>query len=159
MNEIQIFIDGSVNTKTKVGYGAILLVRDKDKTVSDLQSQVKLKRFEHTSSTKLEIQTMLWAIGELGTDKYNIMLFTDSQNTLSLPRRRERFEKNNYLTKGGKTINNHILYKEFFSLIDYHKIQFIKIKGHQLSKQKTEIDKIFTLVDRASRKALRNELL
>jgi len=47
------------------------------------------------------------------------------------------------------------LYKEFYLLIDKFNCDFIKVTGHLASTEKNEIDKIFTLVDRASRNALR----
>ena len=36
------------------------------------------------------------------------------------------------------------------------RIEFIKVKGHKVSKEKDDIDRLFTLVDKASRNAVRN---
>jgi len=56
-------------------------------------------RFEQTSSTKLELQTLLWALGETITlangDDMTLTVYTDSQNIIGLPRRRARLEQNN----------------------------------------------------------------
>jgi len=46
---------------------------------------------------------------------------------------------------------------EFFRLIDMFDCEFVKAQGHQPSKNKDEIHRLFTLVDRASRNALRKE--
>jgi len=35
--------------------------------------------------------------------------------------------------------------------------ELVKVQGHQASNQKDDMDRLFTLVDRASRKALRAE--
>jgi len=35
--------------------------------------------------------------------------------------------------------------------------EFVKVRGHQVSNQKDDIDRLFTLVDRASRNALRGD--
>jgi len=66
-----------------------------------------------------------------------------------------KFEKNSYMTSKGREINNSELYKDFFKKIDILDCQFIKVKGHKKASIKSEIDEIFTLVDRATRKALR----
>ena len=36
--------------------------------------------------------------------------------------------------------------------------ELVKVRGHQASNQKDDIDKLFTLVDRASRNALRGDI-
>ena len=85
------------------------------------------------------------------------MVYTDSQNIIGLQARRARLEQNQYQSKKNKPIKNHELYKEFYRMIDLIDIGFIKVRGHKVSNQKDEIDRLFTLVDRASRNALRKE--
>ncbi len=62
MSELLLFTDGSVNPKLKIGYGACLLVYQIDLPEDNLKSQVKVKKLEHTSSTRLELQTLLWGL-------------------------------------------------------------------------------------------------
>ena len=152
---MKLFTDGSVNPQLKVGYGAYLFVTNESVL---LESTIRTKRFEQTSSTKLELQTLLWALDDLlALDYlgYKVMIYTDSQNIICLPRRREGFEKSDYMTKANKRIGNHELYKEFYRVTDMLECEFVKVKGHKKSHQKDEVDRIFTLVDRASRTALR----
>ncbi len=148
-----LFTDGSVNTKTKVGYGAYLLISEKD--LSANLHDVKTKRFENSSSTKLELQTLLWALNQISNLDAKTTVYTDSQNIVGLLARRTKLEKNNYLSGKGKLLANYELYKEFYKLTDTINCEFIKIAGHKATKQKDDTDKLFTLVDRASRKALR----
>ena len=122
-----------------------------------LKMRVKVKRFDQTSSTKLELQTLLWALTSIQSLGKKIVVYTDSQNIIGLPGRRSRLEQNNYRSKKNKHINNYKLYQAFFQLLDQLNCEFIKIKGHKVSHQKDELDKLFTIVDRASRKALRNQ--
>ncbi len=157
MTELKLFTDGSVNPQLKIGYGAYLLINEGSFSSETLESSVKVKRFEHTSSTKLELQALLWSLKEICISDSKILIYTDCQNILGLDERRKRFEKNNYLTKKSKLINNHELYKEFYQLRDGLNCEFIKVKGHKHYSQKDEIDRLFTLVDKASRKALREE--
>ena len=156
-NQILLFTDGSVNTKTNAGWGAFLTVTDTDLQVENLKQNVKLKRFEDTSSSKLEIQTLIWALSETPHFKGKITVYTDSQTIVGLSGRRNRLEKNDYHSKSGRQISNHELYREFFKLTDQINCEFIKIKGHKQSGTKDKLDKIFTLVDRASRNAVREE--
>ncbi|MAD41449.1 MAG: ribonuclease H [Arcobacter sp.] len=156
---IKLFTDGSSHPQTNIGFGAYLLILDDTKSIELLKADIKTKMFKDTSSTKLEVQTMLWALKNISQTKEEIIIYTDCQNIIGLPNRRKRLEANNYLTKKGKRIANHDLYKEFYKLTDSLNCQFIKVKGHKESSQKDEIDKIFTLVDKTSRDKLRNELL
>ena len=155
MADLKLFTDGSVNPQAKIGYGAYLLVEDMDASIDLLEDTVKTKRFEETSSTKLELQTLLWALNDIQTAGNHVTVYTDSQNTVGLLNRRERFEKNDYLTSKGKLIANHELYKEFFRLTDSLECSFVKVKGHKQTSDMDLIDKIFVLVDKGSREALR----
>jgi ribonuclease HI len=65
------------------------------------------------------------------------------------------FEQNDYRSKKNKRLNNYELYQEFYRMIDQLDCELVKVRGHQLSNQKDNIDRLFTLVDRASRNALR----
>ena len=159
MNELMLLTDGSVNTQSKVGYGAYLAVSERGLSLDSLRECVKVKRFEHTSSTKLELQTLLWALKDIQALKSEVIVYTDSQNIMGLPGRRERFEQNNYRSKKGRHLNNYELYQEFYKMTDQLNCKFVKVRGHQVSKQKDDIDRIFTLVDRASRNALRGDRL
>ena len=150
-----LFTDGSVNTQSKVGYGAYLVVSERGISLESLKKCVKVIRFEDTSSMKLELQTLLWALKDIQVLDSKIVVYTDSQNIMGLPGRRERFEQNSYRSKNGRFLNNYELYQEFYRITDQLNCKFVKVRGHQMSHQKDDIDMLFTLVDRASRNALR----
>jgi ribonuclease HI len=156
---LQVFTDGSVNPHLKVGYGAYLVVTGLVASIDSHKKRVKVKRFDETNSTKLELQTLLWSLGEMitlanGRD-VTLTLHTDSQNIIGLLGRRARLEQNNYFSSKNKRLGNYELYQEFFRLTSKIKCEFVKVKGHQASHKKNEIDRLFGLVDRASRRALR----
>lgn len=157
MNKLMLFIDGSVNPQSNIGYGAYLAVSEQDFKLDSLETRVKVKRFEHTSSTKLELQTLLWAIGEIQALGRKVVVYTDSQNIMGLPARRDGLEKNDFRTEKNSRLKHDELYRAFFSVIDQLDCELVKVRGHQGSKQKNDLDRLFTLVDRASRKALREE--
>lgn len=155
MKRIWLFIDGSVNTQTNVGYGAYVSVPENTPFDAMSPLPIKVKVFEQTSSTKLELQTLLWALDEVKGCADEIIIHTDSQNIVSLPKRRERFETSQYLTKKNVLIGNHLLYKAFYAMMDEVPCFLVKVKGHQRTEAKNELNFFFTLVDRASREALR----
>ncbi len=154
MKKIKLFVDSSVNPQAKVGFGAFLEVFD------DLKKNIKIKRFDDTRSTKLELQSLLWALDEIEMlADTKIEVYTDCQNIVGLQNRKEKLEANAYKTSTGKTINNYELYKLFFKKIEKLNIDFIKIKGHKKNSLKDELDTIFNLVDKASRSALRKNFI
>ncbi len=157
MDELILLTDGSVNTKSNIGYGAYLAVSECGLSLDSLRARVKVRRFEHTSSTKLELQTLLWALRDIHALGVKVIVFTDSQNIMGLQGRHERFEQNNYHSKKNRRLNNYELYQEFYRMTDQLNCKFVKVSGHQVSNQKHDIDRLFTLVDRASRNALRGD--
>ncbi len=157
MKKIKLFTDSSVNPQKKIGFAAYLKISDESIAFEDMKKDIKIKRFEETSSTKLELQTLLWALDEIKKEDLSIEVYTDCQNIIGLEKRREKLEKNNYHSSAGSLMNNHDLYKEFFEKLDKLTLSFIKVKGHKKTSLKDEIDNIFNLVDKASRTALREE--
>ena len=118
MDELILLTDGSVNYQSNIGYGAYLAVPERGLSLDSLRARVKVRRFEHTSSTKLELQTLLWALSDIQA-------------------------------LGRKVI--------VYRMIDQLDCELVKVCGHQVSNQKDDIDRLFALVDGASRKALRED--
>lgn len=156
MKELMLFTDGSVNVQSRVGYGAYLIVADRGITLELLQTQVQVRRFEDTSSTKLELQTLLWALSEIQAPVKEVIVYTDSQNTIGLIDRRGRLEKSNYFAKNNKRLKHYELYQAFYRIIDQLNCEWVKVHGHRSSSERDETDRLFSLVDKASRSALRN---
>ena len=152
-----LLTDGSVNTQSNIGYGAYLAVFERGLSLDSLRRRVKVRRFEHTSSIKLELQTLLWALRDIQALASKIIVYTDSQNIMGLQRRRERFEQTDYRSKKNKRLNHYKLYQDFFKMIDELDCEFVKVRGHLAGNQKDDMDRLFTLVDRASRTALRKD--
>ena len=154
MSELTLLTDGSVNAQSKVGYGAYLALTEEGLALEEIKTHVQLRRFEQTSSTRLELQTLLWALEDIQALGCKVTVYTDSQNIIGLPGRRQRLEQTDYRSAKGR-LNNCDLYQEFYRLTDQVECQFVKVRGHQVAQHKNEIDQLFTLVDRASRQALR----
>lgn len=157
MKRIKLFCDGSVDPQKKIGYGAYLLIKDKNLDIKILKKRVVLKRFEDTSSTKLEIETFLWAILDINYTKGVIEVYTDCQNMINLLKRKDSLEALDYHARSGKLLKNSELYRRFFQTIDKYNCEFTKVKGHKKTNLKTGVDDIFNVVDKAARDALRKD--
>ena len=158
MKNLLLFTDGSVHAQLKIGFGAYLLVTDAALPIEVLKSKVTTKRFDQTSSTKLEIQTLLWAINAIPPTNQSIIIYTDSQNIIGLPARRKRLEANNYRNAKNKLLRNTELYQAFYQLLDRLHFELVKVKGHLPTKEKDGTARLFSLVDTAARRALREAL-
>ena len=150
---MHLFTDGSAEPQSKIGYGAYLLLKNLTKAV---EMPIQTRRFEGTTSSRLELEVLLWALTMM-TDS-EIIVYTDSQTIVGLEARRERLEKANFCNKKGEPLHQADLYRAFYRQIDQMNCIFVKVKGHSKSSQKTAVERIFTLVDKASRDALRNDL-
>ncbi len=151
-----LFVDGSVNPQLKIGFGAYLLTNIDCSYITIKKDDIKTQKFENTSSTKLELQILLFALNNIDLEEYNLTIYTDCQNILTLNSRRDTFEKNNYLTKTNKVVKNILEYKEFFKLIDLCNCNFVKLKGHKKKSTKDNVDQIFSMVDKTARVKLRD---
>ncbi len=157
MQDLILLSDGSVHAQSRIGYGAYLAVTKPGLSLEELISQVRVRRFTQTSSTKLELRTLLWALSDIQVSGRKVIIYTDSQNIIGLPNRREQLERKTYRSNTNRLLNNHELYQEFYRLTDRLDYELVKVHGHLTSKQKEDVDRLFTLVDRASRQALRAE--
>lgn len=144
---LHIFTDCSVNQKHKISIGSFLFLDHLRENVQDL---IQYKEYKSSRSTWSEIQTVIEALKLCSTK--SITLYTDCQSVCDLlGRRREKIDS---LIKNNKLIKNIEHYKEFYKITDQFNITVIKIKAH--SKIITLEDKIFSYVDKASRKKLKS---
>ena len=168
MSGYALFSDVSLNTKSKTGIGAFLIQKQDELMILPeeikkeyLQELIKQKVFYDTSSTKLEVQTLLHALDYLNNNYpeahgQSMIIYTDSQCIAGLPERRKKLENNNFCKRGTEQlIRNAELYREFYRLQDEMKFEVIKVKGHSKSKLRDTIHRIFSIVDRKARAELR----
>lgn len=169
-----VFTDVSVDPQLKTGFGAYLAMTETDMNmIGDAENPgeaisklaLKVKQFASTSSTQLEIETILWALQELtrqqpaGALVNNITVYTDSQGITDLPRRRTGLEQADFTGAGKNKVLKHAgLYRDFYRLHDELGFELTKLKGHSKRDEKGRLDEIFSCVDRATRKALRTYL-
>ena len=163
-----LFTDVSLDTGHKCGMGAYLFIpvsflREKNHSISreDIAEKLKIRRFENTSSTRLEVQTVLWALDEIEktVSKNNpimLQVYTDSQCVTGLPGRRSRLNSCNFISqKTGHPLKNADLYQSFYELSDKIEFSVTKVSGHTPASSRDTIHQIFACVDQEARKALK----
>jgi len=165
MDKMALFSDASLNPTLNTGFGSYVLVPQRhieEQSYEVIRENVKIKRFETSSSTELEMLTLLWALEEcekifnVSDVCSNLTIYTDSQCIAGLPRRREKLERSEFTSRAcNRALNNAPLYRRFYSYSDNIGFDVIKLKGHSKSVTKDALHKIFSYVDKASRKALR----
>lgn len=104
--QIKLFCDGSVNPQLKIGFGAYFILDDESSSFEDIKNSIKIKEFKDTSSTKLELEVLLWALENESIKEKSFIVYTDCQNILGLSERRVKLESNDYKTSIGKTVGN-----------------------------------------------------
>jgi ribonuclease HI len=167
MNRFAIFTDVSVNPQLKLGVGVYLLLPlqylevGPDEIQRDAVSAgLKTRKFTDTSSTRLEVQTVLWALKDLelelaGSVPYDLRIYTDSQCVTGLAGRRASLEQMGFVAKrSGLPLKNTHLYRAFYAAYDQLGFQLIKVPGHSLSATHDTVQRIFSYVDREVRKEL-----
>jgi ribonuclease HI len=166
-----LFTDVSLNPRLRLGVGASLVLpaaflerSPKDIERSEIAEQVVVRRFAETSSTKLEVQTVVWALDEYRNSPAAfrpeiLRVYTDSQCIAGLGRRRARLERTGFLsTRTHRPIRNAALYRMFYELSDELGFEVIKVSGHTRTSSRDTIDHVFSIVDKEARKALKLHL-
>jgi len=168
MNRYALFADVSLNPKIKLGFGAYLVIPSSFLEIpperiirSEFVEQIRLRRFEVTSSTKLEVQTLLWALEdfqkELSGSRFGTLgVYSDSQCVTGLQRRRSQLEINGFCSNGtNRLLENACLYRKFYEFHETLGFEVIKVVGHSRSCSHDSIHRIFSFVDKEARKALK----
>jgi ribonuclease HI len=168
LNDYVLFTDASLSPKLKLGVGgylflpgAFLKVNPDSINKPDVFEHLAVRRFTDTGSTQLEIQTVIWALEDcrntlMISHHGDLPVYTDSQCVAGLSRRRSGLEKKNYISKQTNGLMaNASLYRKFYTLYDELDIKIIKVAGHSRFSSHDTVHRIFSLVDREVRKALR----
>ena len=167
MSNFALFTDVSLDPQRKLGLGAYLLVPTifletvpQDIRRGEISALLRLRKFAQTSSTKLEVQTLLWALenyrSELnGSDPGSLRVYTDSQCVTGLLGRRAGLEANDFLSRRSRRpLTNAHLYREFYAAYDELGFELIKVAGHSRTCSHNSVQRIFSYVDKEVRRAL-----
>ena len=161
---VALFTDVSVSPGRKLGVGAYVMVPASFLETSDgvserskIARRLKVKRFEGTSSTRLELQTVLWALEENRGGPYgSLTIYSDSQCVAGLLKRKARLLSGGFLSKRtNQQLGNASLYRAFYEFHDESGFDIVKVAGHSASRDQDSAHRIFSFVDKEARKALK----
>ncbi|HSH50488.1 MAG TPA: RNase H family protein [Bacteroidales bacterium] len=148
---VEIFTDGSCNSKYKIGaWAAIIFYEGKKEILDGIE--------EDTTHNIMELMAVIEAI------KYVIKTYpgfeliricTDSQYAEKIPLRAKKLIATNFTTNKGNDIQNKNLVKTLILLIQKTNIEFVKVKAHQ---KLTATENYNREVDKHARKLVRQEV-
>ncbi len=166
MSSFALFTDVSLNPQLQQGVGAYLLVpvafldcAPQQIERAAVTAQLHFRRFTETSSTTLEIQTVLWALDEYLAAGNGIVapltVYTDSQCVVGLPERRMKLEANGFIARrSGLPLRNAALYRQFYAASDVIGFTLAKVAGHARAGSHDTVQRIFSAVDQDVRRAM-----
>ena len=167
MHSSVLFTDVSLNPQRQLGVGAYLLVpttflncEPHQVERAEVTARLRYKRFTETSSTRLEVQTVLWALDEYraanpGAHAGALQIYTDSQCINGLPGRRAGLEANAFIARrSGQALRNATLYRAFYAALDELDFRLVKVAGHSSASSHTTVQRVFAHVDQEARRAL-----
>lgn len=163
MKDIVLFTDVSVNPELRLGVGAYLAVPASLLEASgvidgaEVSDKITVRRFEDTSSTKLELQTVLWAIEEQRKAlKGELRIYSDSECVSGLLKRRPGLIAGDFLSRRTKRpLKNAPLYRSFYAFHDELDFEVVKVEGHTRVSARDTVQRIFSFVDRKAGKMLK----
>ena len=136
MKEVEIYTDGACSGNPGPGgYAGILIYNNKEKIVSGGQ--------ENTTNNQMELLAVINSLKAL-KEQCSVSLYSDSayvcnaieQNWLT------NWQMNNWKNSNRKTVLNKELWLELLDLITFHKVKFIKVKGHANNINNNRCDEI-----------------
>jgi ribonuclease HI len=162
-----LFTDVSLNPQRQLGVGAYLLVPtsflDREPHQigrAEVLAKLRFRWFAETSSTKLEVQTILWALDDYlaqsnGADPGTLQIYTDSQCVAGLLGRRAGLEINNFIARRSSLpLRNATLYRAFYAADDELGFALFKVAGHSRACSHDTVQRVFSYVDQEVRRAL-----
>ncbi len=148
MKQVTIYTDGACSCNPGPGgYGAILIYRDVEKVISGGEKE--------TTNNRMELLAVIKALAAL-RERCEVTLYSDSAYVVNAVQNEWVFSwfRNGWKTADKKPVKNQELWEVLLSLLSFHKVTFVKVKGHadnELNNRcdliaRKEIDKITQII-------------
>lgn len=127
MKEVTIYTDGGCRGNGKEstvgGYGAILLYGNNYKEIK--------RGYQNTTNNIMEMTGVIDALSML-KEPCRVKIYSDSAYVVNAFRQGwvEKWIKNGWKTSNKEPVKNRELWERLVKLTDYHRVEFIKVKGH-----------------------------
>lgn len=163
-----IFCDASFHPQLRFGVGGYIITQFKDSS-SDIMDKtssaaIRFITAQNTNNIRMEISTVIAALAYY-QEQYSadisrnatVTVFSDCKNVCELSLRRDKLEKQQFLTKKhGIEHPNSDLYRQFYDYCDMLNPKFLWIKGHSPKNGQSHYQAIFGTIDKAVRCQLRS---
>jgi len=138
MSKVIIYTDGACSGNPGPGgWGAVLMYNDNKKEISGYS--------ENTTNNIMEITAVIEAL-KLLKFECEVEIYSDSAYVVNAYKQKwiENWKKNNWRTSGKEPVKNKELWQELDSLVNMHKVKFIKVKGHADNEWNNRCDELAT---------------
>lgn len=139
MKEVTIYTDGACRGNGKeVSIGAFGIVF----LYNGVEKEVK-QAFRNTTNNIMEMTAVIQALSML-KEPCSVKLYSDSAYVVNAINQNwlTNWQKNGWKTSNKEQVKNRELWEELLKLIDYHKVKFIKVKGHSDNEYNNKCDKL-----------------
>jgi len=138
MSKVIIYTDGACSGNPGPGgWGAVLMYNDNKKEISGYS--------ENTTNNIMEITAVIEAL-KLLKFECEVEIYSDSAYVVNAYKQKwiENWKKNNWKTSGKEPVKNKELWQELDTLVNMHKVKFIKVKGHADNEWNNRCDELAT---------------
>lgn len=136
LKKVTIYTDGACSGNPGPGgYGAILIYNGKEKEISGGE--------KNTTNNKMEMMAVIKAL-EVLKEKCDVEIYSDSAYVVNSINNKwvYSWKKNNWIKSDKTKAKNIELWEELISLISFHNVKFIKVKGHADNEYNNRCDKL-----------------
>ena len=136
MKDVTIYTDGACSGNPGPGgYAAILIYNGVEKEISGGEKD--------TTNNKMELLGVIEGLKML-KEPCNVKLYSDSAYIINSINNGwlNSWRMNNWIKKDKSEVKNIDLWEEIVKMMEYHKIEFIKVKGHSTNEYNNRCDKL-----------------
>ena len=136
MKTVDIYTDGACSGNPgKGGYCAILMYNGREKIIKGAELE--------TTNNRMELMAVIEGLKALN-QPCNVNLYSDSQYVIDAFNEKwlDSWQANGWRNSNKKDVKNVDLWKELLILVEKHKVNFIKVKGHSDNEYNNRCDKI-----------------
>lgn len=136
MEKVEIYTDGACSGNPGPGgWAAVLLYKDNKKEISGGKEQ--------TTNNIMEVTAVIEALKSL---KFpcEVTVYSDSAYVVNCFKQGwiYNWQKNNWKTSSKEPVKNKELWEELYGLVQTHKVEFIKVKGHSDNELNNRCDEL-----------------
>jgi ribonuclease HI len=148
MHVLKMYTDGACsgnqNDKNTGGWGSILEYADFSKELYGGE--------KNTTNNRMELTAVIEAFKALKRDELDVEIYTDSAYVANCFRKRwySGWQRNGWMTKAKKPVENRDLWEELLELTDRHKVCFYHVKGHVNTDDRRKLDELYEKFKKAN---------